>query len=393
MPINKKTAYTFILMLNIPLAYSNSNIDELIQYYNNIMLQTPTMIPKAPIQKDKPSIWQNVKQRIKQINTQQRGQFQTSAEFKTQQQQSRLALEKDLNAVVIQQGLIKRTLSQTKKWLGNWLHADPNQAIIEQAKLDFYQAGTASMINYDPDTSRLQLNLSWRIAIQALFPELSAQHQYINISPDAAKQAFAQQKTHPLFIQINLQSQSLQLEKIYLRAKNQLYPLKIEPMPASNSTTNSQKRYQIYAQGIIFDHQTQLYWQRCAVGQTWKNNTCLGEAKKINWQNAKSLRQRWHNKDWRLPSIKELRTLVHCSSGKPSFNYNGNKELEPCSDTAAYPTLAQDIFPNTPDGVFWSATPVKNSNKVWNILFKNGNDYRGNRTYQRYVRLVAPENP
>ncbi len=367
---------------------SNTDINTLMKEYRRLMAQNPT--PKPNLVKDSSTVWLEVEDELKRIKAQQRGQFQTSEEFASEQKKAWQALEKKLNLVIGQQGFFDSTWHSTKQWLGGWWGKGERETVAEQAKLDYYQAGNANMIDYDPDSSRLRLQLSWGTAIKHLFPHIDYQAPYINIPPDAAKQAFSSQKTHPVFIEVGINTTGLSLKNSYIHAANHYYPVLSKHISTSSSFKKEKalKRYQLKDHGLVLDKNTGLLWMRCATGQRWNGETCKGEAQKMNWDSAKTLRQRLHGKNWRLPSITELRTLVRCDN-QAKLNYWGKEELEPCPEGASYPTLDQDVFPNTPVDVFWSASLVAGTDKVWNVLFKNGNDYQGNRHYLRYVRLVS----
>src|SRR3954464_5388351 len=64
------------------------------------------------------------------------------------------------------------------------------------------------------------------------------------------------------------------------------------------------------------DKQTGLTWQRCSVGQTFKDGACTGEIKTFPWDKAaKEARG-----GWRLPTRDELETLVTKSCLAPALN-------------------------------------------------------------------------
>ncbi len=51
--------------------------------------------------------------------------------------------------------------------------------------------------------------------------------------------------------------------------------------------TDQQKHYKDLGDGTVLDTQTNLQWMRCALGQTWNGQTCVGEANEFNWNDAK----------------------------------------------------------------------------------------------------------
>ncbi len=56
----------------------------------------------------------------------------------------------------------------------------------------------------------------------------------------------------------------------------------------------------------VFDKETKLTWQRCAMGQKWQDGAgCVGTPQQISWAQAKKL-----DGAWRLPTKDELQTLV-----------------------------------------------------------------------------------
>jgi hypothetical protein len=90
--------------------------------------------------------------------------------------------------------------------------------------------------------------------------------------------------------------------------------------------------------GTVTDIRTGLTWMRCALGQTWDGNDCIGKANVYMWSGAIDLKLKHGGyDDWRLPSIDELKSIIDTTRTRPSI------------DTST--------FPGTPSWYFWSSTP------------------------------------
>lgn len=152
-------------------------------------------------------------------------------------------------------------------------------------------------------------------------------------------------------------------------------------------------RYLDNGDGTITDPETGLQWMRCRLGQEWDGQTCVGEGRdKMTWQDAldaaKELNRRGGYagyRDWRVPTIEELNSLVYCSSGIPG--YHG-----PCEGLIdQIPTLDWGAFPKASRWVvgFWSASPyVGSSGYAWHVDFGCGYGYRASKSRSNRVRLV-----
>lgn len=154
-------------------------------------------------------------------------------------------------------------------------------------------------------------------------------------------------------------------------------PLTDTPAEPSNSGAQTQARYSISADGSeVVDSKTGLIWRRCPEGMTADNNGCSGVAAAYTWEQSLALANEAASasgKPWRLPSVKELSSIVDASCGNPAI------------DTRA--------FPGTPATPFWSSSPVENNpSKAWYVMFYGGfmNTYVcGGKLQVRLVRSAS----
>lgn len=159
------------------------------------------------------------------------------------------------------------------------------------------------------------------------------------------------------------------------------------PTPAAEIIDN---RYQILANGAeVKDLQTNLIWQRCQVGMNWNGNTCTGEAKKFSFGDA----QKQAGNGWRVPTIRELSSLIYCSSGKMQGSDNVGDGGAPiknwCDGDYTKPTINTKAFPNTPASDVWSGSPYAGSTSyAWFVNFNDGVSSSYNRNVDVGVRLV-----
>jgi hypothetical protein len=108
--------------------------------------------------------------------------------------------------------------------------------------------------------------------------------------------------------------------------------------PLSSPTS----RFEDGHDGTVTDKQSKLMWMRCAVGQSWSRDTCVGQASALTWADA-ALAAKTVNKtgklffsDWRLPQLPELASITERQCKSPRINL--------------------EVFPNTLADFFWSAT-------------------------------------
>ncbi len=131
-------------------------------------------------------------------------------------------------------------------------------------------------------------------------------------------------------------------------------------------------RFSDHGDGTVTDTQTELMWAKCAHGHS--GSACLGGSEtRHNWKEAlvladSSTLASYDN--WRLPNIKELRSIVEQQCYSPAINLS--------------------VFPNTPARSFWSASPNANyEDYAWTVDFTYGKSgYSLRNSSNRHVRLV-----
>ncbi|MFZ2727860.1 MAG: DUF1566 domain-containing protein [Methylococcaceae bacterium] len=138
------------------------------------------------------------------------------------------------------------------------------------------------------------------------------------------------------------------------------------------STPNN--RFTINTNGTVLDTKTGLLWKQCSEGLSGIN-CATGNATTYTWQGALQQAQTVNNvgftgyKDWRVPNIKELRSITERQCYDPSINLT--------------------VFPNTISNYYWSSSPVAyNSYYAWIVDFYSGSDYWDLKDGNNFVRLV-----
>jgi hypothetical protein len=118
------------------------------------------------------------------------------------------------------------------------------------------------------------------------------------------------------------------------------------------------------ANGVVTDNATGLQWQ-----DDYSDNS--GNVKQANWADAQTYCQALNldgKTDWRLPSQKELRTLVDRSHSNPAID---------------------PVFQKTASYVYWSSTTyAPDTSFAWGVTFGHGGGVAGNKTNSHYVRCV-----
>ena len=139
--------------------------------------------------------------------------------------------------------------------------------------------------------------------------------------------------------------------------------------------TTPTNRFTINNDGTVSDTKTGLTWNKCSEGQSGVDCR-IGTATTYTWQGALQQAQRVNNngffagyKNWRLPSIKELNSIVEEQCSEPSIN------------------LA--VFPESQNNVYWSSSPYAEvSSYAWFVNFNFGLSSLNFKYVKYFVRLV-----
>ncbi|MEQ3653902.1 MAG: DUF1566 domain-containing protein [Glaciecola sp.] len=159
---------------------------------------------------------------------------------------------------------------------------------------------------------------------------------------------------------------SLMVLSSFTQAQEEQFCLSTAPMSAST------EQFRAFESGQVLHLSTNLMWMRCALGQTWDGETCLGEANPYTWKEAldSSVSYEFNgSSNWRLPNIKELSSITERSCTRPSIN--------------------EELFPNTRPDDFWTSTPsMTDPERAWVVAFFNSSNSIKEKNRAVFVRLV-----
>lgn len=147
---------------------------------------------------------------------------------------------------------------------------------------------------------------------------------------------------------------------------------------AATFQVGAQERYVASSQGDeITDSKTGLIWRRCAEGMTWKKPTCVGKATFGNQSQAAALAkaQATSNAPWRLPTLKELNSILAV------------REID-----VGKAAIDPKAFPATPIARYWTSTSVGPSYYMV-VGFGEGHSGEGERNSPGAARLVREAKP
>ncbi len=137
------------------------------------------------------------------------------------------------------------------------------------------------------------------------------------------------------------------------------------------AASTKSSRFTVHGDGTVADSLTGLTWKRCSEGRS--GNSCEnGTAVTLDWEGAQKTAASSTfagKKDWRLPTMGELDSIVEYQCTMPAVNAT--------------------VFPATPAANFWSASPYAGyANAAWNLNFNDGVHDSCSKNFQLYLRLV-----
>jgi len=128
--------------------------------------------------------------------------------------------------------------------------------------------------------------------------------------------------------------------------------------------------------GTVTDVKNGLLWQKCSLGQESTDAGCSGQPQiYATWQEALQAAEQYNTDNnlqggdaWRLPNIKELSAIVEYACVAPSINVS--------------------VFPDTPNGRFWTSTPRAGGLGARVIDFTDAQEVERETLPERYIRLT-----
>lgn len=149
-------------------------------------------------------------------------------------------------------------------------------------------------------------------------------------------------------------------------------------IPLTTPTTD----FEVHNNGTVTHTPTGLMWKVCSEGHTWQSDgRCTGEALTQDWDDALKVPQTLNTQggfagytDWRLPNVKELKSIIERACVKPAIN--------------------ADVFDNAhrPEWYatsYWTSTPMLYESDIsYAVDTERGYLIDGHRHLNYRVRLV-----
>ena len=203
---------------------------------------------------------------------------------------------------------------------------------------------------------------------------------------DQARGLYQRGAIWPVYARLAVNGSQVSLTALVMVAPDGELPVEIKATESHpNRTTNEAAvaatgslisgRYRNLDDGTLLDTCTGLQWMRCPLGQSWDGRTCCGEAVSCKWNDLSERVAAFNHqggyaghRDWRVPTINELRTLIDEGTRNPA------------TDRGAFPETR---------GWFWSSTlGPYGSSSAWFVNFNHGNVFTNFQSNAFYVRLV-----
>ena len=169
----------------------------------------------------------------------------------------------------------------------------------------------------------------------------------------------------------------------------------------AKTTAASLTHFQLAQDGMsVLDTQRGLMWSRCSYGQKLSGQACAGSPVSVTADAAKAVLAEFNaveklrgDEAWRLPTVRELMSLVQCSSSITRFSDDpedgGGKIENWCDGPFDRPTINKEFFPDTPARRYWTASSYQGKSSAnWGVLFNTGRMSADLRSEKNLIRLV-----
>lgn len=147
-----------------------------------------------------------------------------------------------------------------------------------------------------------------------------------------------------------------------------------EAKPCLGKTLKS--KFTVNANGTVTDKKAKLMWMQCSLGQSGPD--CSGAAQTFTYEHSQQQANIINEtgfanfKDWHVPTLKELTSMVDVTCGQPVLNTT--------------------VFPNVPKGWFWTSSPHNSNNYyAWMVYYEHAKHHTDVKYGTNYVRLVRDD--